>query len=229
MRRADRLFRSVQLLRGRHPVTARTLARKLEVSERTIYRDMQELSLSGVLVLGEAGSGYGLLPGFDLPPLMFNEEELMALLLGVRMVQAWSDRALSEAAEQALKKIESVLPDRLRPELSRSELMAPGFSLSPQVGQRLALVRKAIRGKIKLCLSYSREDGMQSERIIRPLGMVYWGKVWTLVAWCELRDDFRHFRLDRMQELEFSTEVFADESGKTLQDFFMTLPAEDLA
>jgi predicted DNA-binding transcriptional regulator YafY len=229
MRRADRLFRIVQLLRGKRRVTASYLAQMLEVSERTIYRDMQDLSLSGVPILGEAGSGYRLLPGFDLPPLMFNEEELMALLLGVRMVRAWSDPALSQATEQVLNKIESVLPARLRPELSRSELMAPGFSLSPEVGQRLAVVRKAIRAKCKLCLSYTREDGVRSQRVIRPLGMVYWGKVWTLVAWCELRDDFRHFRLDRMRELEQSDMVFMDESGKTLQDFFMTLPVEDRA
>lgn len=227
MRRADRLFRIVQLLRGKHPVTARYLAEKLEVSQRTIYRDMQDLSLSGVPILGEAGSGYRLLPGFDLPPLMFNEEELTALLLGARMVRAWSDPALSEAADQALNKIESVVPAHLRPELSRPELMAPGFSLPPEVGQRLAVVRKAIREKCKLCLSYTREDGARSERVIRPLGVAYWGKVWTLVAWCELRDDFRHFRLDRMRALGLSSEAFTDELGKTLQDFIMTLPAED--
>ena len=227
MRRADRLFQIVQLLRGKQRITARYLAEKLEVSERTIYRDMQDLSLSGVPVLGEAGTGYRLLPGFDLPPLMFNEEELTALLLGARMVRAWSDPALSEAADQALNKIESVLPARLRPELSRPELMAPGFSLPPEVGQRLSVVRKAIREKCKLCLAYTREDGAQTKRVIRPLGMVYWGKVWTLVAWCELRDDFRHFRLDRMRELDISHEPFTDELGKTLQDFFMTLPAED--
>jgi predicted DNA-binding transcriptional regulator YafY len=228
MRRADRLFQIVQYLRHGRVITARSLAEKCEVSERTIYRDIQDLSLSGVPILGEAGSGYRLMPGFDLPPLMFNEDELTALLLGARMVRAWSDSRLSEAAEQALVKIEAVLPARLRPELSRSELMAPGFALPPEVSQRLSTLRHAIRDKRKLHLAYTREDGEESERTIHPLGMAYWGKVWTLVAWCELRDDFRHFRVDRIRALNPSDDSFTDQPGKTLQDFLATIPSEDM-
>ena len=226
MRRADRLFEIIQILRRKKLVRAADLSEALEVSERTIYRDISDLMASGVPIEGEAGVGYVLRQGFDLPPLMFNEEELTALLLGVRMVRAWSDPSLSEAADQALNKIEAVLPACLRPELSRMELVVPGFALTPEVGRVLTMVRKAIREKRKIILSYTREDGVQSERTVRPLSMAYWGKVWTLIAWCEMRDDFRHFRLDRMQTIELSTRIFTDEPGKTLQDFFMTLPVE---
>lgn len=226
MRRADRLFQIVQLLRGKRAVTARRLAERLDVSVRTIYRDMQDLSLSGVPILGEAGSGYRLLPGFDLPPLMFDIEELSALVLGARMVRAWSDPSLSAAAQQALDKIEAVLPARLRPELTRLDLMAPGYSQAPEVGERLRQTRQAIRARRKLTLDYRREDGAHSRRTIRPLGIVYWGKVWTLVTWCELRWDFRHFRLDRMDALVLTDASFSDEPGKALADFLRTVEDE---
>lgn len=222
-RRADRLFQIVQYLRGKQPVTARTLAEKLAVSERTIYRDIQDLSLSGVPVLGEAGSGYRLLAGFDLPPLMFTQEELTALLLGARMVQGWSDQGLSEAAEHALSKIESVLPMHLRDELVRPELIVPNDVQDQEVTGRLAVVRRAVRDKYKLDLTYTRADGMQSERVIRPLGMAYWGRVWTMVTWCELRESFRDFRLDRIRSLQVRNERFCDEPGMTLRDFYLTL------
>jgi len=223
MRRADRLFQIIQLLSHNRAVTARFLAENLDVSERTIYRDMQDLSLSGVPIAGAAGVGYRLLKGFQLPPLMFNEEELAALLLGARMVQVWTDKGLARAAAQVVGKIEHVIPDRLRPELVREDLIVPDFAFSDEVAETLALLRRAIRQRHKTRYDYTRGDGQHSSRTVHPLGLFYWGKVWTLVAWCELRDEFRHFRLDRMARVEALTECFESVPGRTLQDFLATI------
>ncbi|NOY63770.1 MAG: YafY family transcriptional regulator [Gammaproteobacteria bacterium] len=223
MRRADRLFQIIQLLRCDRVVTARQIAEALEVSERTIYRDMQDLSLSGVPISSEAGSGYRLLPGFHLPPLMFSAEELSALLIGARMVQAWTDKALASAATQALIKIESAVPEHLRAELAREDILVPDFGIDKQVSKRLALLRIAIKQRQKIHFDYHREDGTPSTRTVHPLGLFYWGKVWTLVAWCELRDEFRHFRLDRMAHLSLLETLFQSPPGKTLQDYLRTV------
>lgn len=223
MRRADRLFQIVQLLRHDRAITARFLAESLSVSERTIYRDVQDLSLCGVPIEGEAGVGYRMMSGFHLPPLMFNEEELAALLLGTRMVRAWTDRGLSQAADQVLRKIEAVLPARLKPELAREELMVPAFLAAGQVCESLAVLRAAIKKQCKLNFDYRREDGQCSNRVAHPLGLFYWGKVWTLVAWCELRDGFRHFRVDRMDKVETMMARFETLPGRTLHDFLATV------
>jgi predicted DNA-binding transcriptional regulator YafY len=222
MRRADRLFQLIQCLRHDRAVTARDLADELEVSERTIYRDIQDLSLSGVPVIGEAGVGYRLMKGFQLSPLMFSEEELAALLLGVRMVRAWTDKGLARAASQAMAKIEHVIPERLKPELERQEIMVPDFPDSTRVADQLAVLRGAVKQLRKVCFDYTREDGQGSSRTVHPLGLFYWGKVWTLVAWCELRDEFRHFRLDRMANIAMSETRFQLLPGRTLQDFLAT-------
>jgi len=223
MRRADRLFQIIQLLRKDRVVTAREIADKLEVSERTIYRDMQDLSLSGVPISSEAGSGYRLLPGFHLPPLMFNEEELSALLIGVRMVQAWTDQGLASAATQAMIKIESAVPEHLRDELAREDILVPDFGVDPRVAKRMQLLRVGIKEQQKIEFNYRREDGQPSVRIVHPLGLFYWGKVWTLTAWCELRDEFRNFRLDRMTHVSLLEEVFELLPGRTLQDYLRTV------
>ncbi|HEC29964.1 MAG TPA: YafY family transcriptional regulator [Gammaproteobacteria bacterium] len=219
MRRADRLFQVVQCLHHDRIVTASEIARELEVSERTIYRDIQDLSLSGVPIIGETGHGYRLMEGFHLPPLMFNEEELAALLLGARMVQAWTDRGLARAANQAISKINHVIPDHLKPELERREIIVPDFSLSNNVAEPLLILRGAVKQLLKVQFGYTREDGQQSTRTVHPLGLFYWGKVWTLVAWCELRDSFRHFRLDRMTGIELQDQCFEVLPGRTLQDY----------
>lgn len=223
MRRADRLFQIVQNLHHDRVTTARDLAMVLEVSERTIYRDIQDLSLSGVPISGEAGQGYRLMRGFQLPPLMFTEEELEALLLGARMVRAWTDQGLARAAHQALQKIEHVIPERLKPELASQALNVPDFPMEGQAGEQLIVVRQAIKEQLKIAFHYKREDGQHSQRIVHPLGLFYWGKVWTLVAWCELRDSFRHFRLDRMSDCEKLHEPFQLIPGRTLQDFLDTV------
>ena len=223
MRRADRLFQIIQQLHHQRATTARDLAEVLEVSERTIYRDMQDLSLSGVPIAGEAGVGYRLLPGFHMPPLMFNAEELAALLLGARMVQVWTDKSLARAAQQAISKIEKVIPEHLKPELVREEMLVPDFSISPEVAAHLALLRSAIQRQYKVAYDYIRQDGEHSSRIAHPLGLFYWGKVWTLVAWCELRQAFRHFRLDRIQRMEILSQPFQSVPGRTLRDFLATV------
>lgn len=219
MRRADRLFQIIQGLHHDRAVTARQLAEQLEVSERTIYRDIQDLSLSGVPITGEAGLGYRLMKGFHLSPLMFNEEELAALLLGARMVQTWTDKGLARAAQQAMAKIEHVIPDHLKPELDRQEIMVPAFPFSLTVSDELAVLRGAIKQQRKVHFDYRREDNQLSNRIVHPLGLFYWGKVWTLVAWCELRNSFRHFRLDRMSNIVSLEDRYDSVQGRTLQDF----------
>jgi len=219
MRRADRLFQIIQNLHHTRTITARDLAEELEVSERTIYRDIQDLSLSGVPITGEAGVGYRLLKGFQLPPLMFNEDELAALLLGAQMVKAWTDKDLAKSAHQALQKIEAVIPEKLKPELEREEIIVPDFPMSGQASEQLSVIRHAVKSEKKIFFSYVRDDGERSRRKVRPLGLFYWGKVWTLVAWCELRDCFRHFRLDRMSQCVMLDEHFKQSSGETLNDF----------
>ncbi len=219
MRRADRLFRITQELRSDRWMTAQKLAELLEVSERTIYRDIQDLSLSGIPIIAEAGMGYRLMEGFRLPPLMFTEEELEALLLGVRMVGVWTDPVLASAAERAVARIEAVLPERLVPELSRNTILVPPFGPDAEVGDALHLLRQAIRSQSKVKFHYQRADGEKSVRTVWPLGLAYWGRTWTLIAWCELRDELRHFRLDRMNNLIESGESFTPQPGRTLEDF----------
>jgi predicted DNA-binding transcriptional regulator YafY len=219
MRRADRLFQIIELLRGRRLTTARTLAERLEVSERTIYRDVRDLMLSGVPIEGEAGVGYVLRKGFDLPPLMFDREELEALVLGARFVQTWGGSALSEAARRALVKIEAVLPVDRRQDLRRSRLFALDFNVPPQLTATMDAAREAINRRQVLRIGYRREDGETSSREVRPLALYFWGAVWTLAAWCELRRDFRNFRVDRISDAAVAGRTFVDEPGKTLEDF----------
>ena len=176
MRRADRLFQIIQSLHHDRVVTAHSLAEQLAVSDRTIYRDIQDLSLSGVPITGEAGQGYRLMKGFRLSPLMFNEEELAALLLGARMVQTWTDKSLARAAQQAMAKIEHVLPDHLKPELERQDILVPSFPESVMVAEVLEVLRTAIKQLRKVHFDYQREDKQISQRTVHPLGLVYWGK-----------------------------------------------------
>jgi predicted DNA-binding transcriptional regulator YafY len=221
MRRADRLFQIVLYMRRRRVVTARDLAAALEVSERTIYRDVQDLSACGLPIEGAAGVGYRLRRGFDLPPLMFDREEFQALRLGARMVRSWADLGLSEAAANALRKIEAVLPPDL--EDPGEALYAP--NLSPYPVQHVGLLRRAVTEQRKARFDYTREDGAGSLRTVWPLGLFYWGAVWTLVAWCELRNDHRSFRLDRIASPEVLAEPFILEPGQTLEDFLLKVRA----
>src|SRR5215467_11188913 len=197
MRRADRLFRLVQLLRSGRVLTAARLARELDVSPRTVYRDVEDLVRSGVRIQGEAGVGYCLPKGFDLPPLMFDDEELGALVLGARMVQAWGDAPLARGARSALSKVETVLPDRLRPRLQHVSLFVP-LSLPREIRENVERFRQGVNEHRKLRFDYRDVLGRPTQRTVRPLCLAFWGTAWTASAWCELRRDFRNFRPDRM-------------------------------
>jgi predicted DNA-binding transcriptional regulator YafY len=222
MRRADRLFQIVQLIRGRRLTTAAHLAQRLEVSERTIYRDVADLQHQGVPIEGEAGVGYRLGAGFDLPPLMFTHDEARALVASVRMAQVWQDPALARAAEVALGKILSVLPVAARVAAQSMAIYAPPIGLEPAVQTTLHTLREAVQARRKLQVDYRDASDQPSQRTLRPLGCFYWGKVWTLAAWCEARQAFRSFRLDRIRSVRVMPGPaggFRAEPGKTLADY----------
>ena len=226
MRRADRLFQIVQYLRGGRLVTAATLAERLEVSERTIYRDIADLVGSGVPIDGEAGVGYLMRDGYDLPPLMFSHDEIVALVAGARMIRAWGGAAMARAAEEALVKIATVLPEGARGRANKVEVHAMALEMTPQVRQRIDAIEAAVQARRRLALSYQDADARATERVVRPLGLWFWGKVWTLVAWCELRDDFRMFRLDRIVRMDADGAPFRPERGKTLADFYRAMESQ---
>ena len=219
MRRADRLFRIVQMLRSGRLKTARALAERLQVSERTIYRDVRDLQLAGQPIEGEAGVGYTLRREFDLPPLMFTSEELTALVLGARLVKAWGGAESVVAASAALARIEAVLPPALAERLDSIMLYAPGFKM-PQTQRRLLdRLHAACLSCHALEFAYLRLDGEGSERVVRPLALYFWGGVWTLVAWCELRKDFRSFRVDRISDCRTLERTFEQGRGQRLSDY----------
>jgi predicted DNA-binding transcriptional regulator YafY len=218
MRRADRLFQIVQLLRRRRTVvTAAQIAGKLEVSERTVYRDIRDLIQAGTPIDGEAGVGYRLQPGYDLPPLMFDREEIQALVLGARIVAQFGDPALARASESILGKVAGVLPRDLEPLLADTRLFVPRTAGGARSSAALALARAALIAHRRIRLTYADERGDGTERTVRPLGLFFWGKTWTLAAWCEMRTDFRNFRLDRIGGATIG-ERFDEEPGRTLRD-----------
>jgi predicted DNA-binding transcriptional regulator YafY len=219
MRRADRLFEIIQLLRRRKLVRPRDLAEKLEVSERTIYRDVRDLMASRVPIEGEAGVGYALRRGFDLPPLMFDEQEIEALVLGARIIESWSDAKLAEAAGNVIAKVEAVVPEQLRQHMAETALLAPADHFAHPVSVDPSQLRHALRRRLKIHFDYRDGDERASTRTVRPLALSFYGPAWLLAAWCELRSDFRSFRLDRMAGLEVLDERFRPEPGKTVQDF----------
>jgi predicted DNA-binding transcriptional regulator YafY len=219
MRRADRLFQLVQVLRSRRFATGDQLAAELRVSRRTVYRDIADLSRSGVPIRGEAGVGYRMERGYELPPLTFNAEELEALVLGARMVAAWGDPDLADSSRAAMCKVEAVVPTALRRILFETALFVPGRPWAPEMTAGLGQLRRAIAERHKLRFSYTRADGQNSARTVRPLGLWFWGTSWSMAAWCELRGAYRNFRPDRIQDLEILEDVFDDGDGIGLQAF----------
>ena len=226
MRRADRLFQIIQILRRRRVTTAAALAEELEVSLRTIYRDIRDLMVSGVPIEGEAGVGYALPKGFDLPPLMFTREEIEALVLGARIVQSQGDAALRRAAEDVLAKVETVLPDDLKQRMKNIPLFVLNFARRDDIADRLGQLRKAVENRDKVAFTYTRKDGEETVRTVCPLSLAYVAPHWLLTGWCELREDFRSFRLDRIEDLALRGETFEDMPGRTLKDFLKQVTEE---
>ena len=226
MRRADRLFQIVQHLRGGRLLTARKLAETLEVSDRTIYRDIADLQASGVPIDGEAGVGYVMRAGFHLPPLMFTRDEIVSLVAGARLVQAWGGAAMAHAAEEALVKIAAVLPEAEKARAAAVEIHAMSWEMTPELRDRVDAIERAVERRKRLALSYVDAVGTPTERTVHPLGLLFWGKVWTLAAWCELRTDFRMLRLDRIQAMD-EAEGFKPEPGKTLADFYRAMECQE--
>ncbi|KAJ54145.1 DeoR faimly transcriptional regulator [Actibacterium mucosum KCTC 23349] len=226
MRRADRLFQIVQYLRGGRLLTARDLAERLEVSERTIYRDIADLIGSGVPIEGEAGVGYLMRAGYDLPPLMFTEGEIAALVAGARLIRAWGGLDMARAAEHALSKIDAVLPEAARERAQSVQIHAiAGPEITEDLRRQIDLLDAAIIGSIGMNVAYADGEGRKTTRHIRPLGLWFWGKVWTLIAWCDLRHDFRMFRVDRISDMQ-STGAYAKAPGRDLAAFYRQMEME---
>ena len=220
MRRADRLFDIIQNLRtSPHPVTAAALADKLEVTVRTIYRDIAALQGSRVPIEGAPGLGYVLRRGFDLPPLMFTIEETDAIAIGVRFLRRLRDPKLEAAAQSVLAKLAAVVPQELQPQLVAAPLYVSEGSAPAVTGIDLSQLRNAIRETRKLAITYANEEGRRTQRTIWPIAMAYYVDVTLVGAWCELRQDFRHFRVDRILSARVLDERFPANSGKLMAEW----------
>jgi len=217
VRRADRLFDIIQALRvAKAPLTAAQLAAELEVTVRTIYRDVATLQARRVPIEGAAGIGYVLRRGFDLPPLMFTTEEVDAIAVGAEHVRRLRDPALQDAAASVLAKIAAVLPPATRAEAASAPFYVSEGSAEVPVGIDLSEIRSAIRDRRKLRLTYADGEGRQTRRTVWPIALAYYVDVTLIAAWCELRGDYRHFRVDRVQRMNLLQEHYPKDDGKLL-------------
>jgi predicted DNA-binding transcriptional regulator YafY len=224
MRRADRLFDIIQVLRtARHPITAATLAEQLEVTARTIYRDIAALQGSRVPIEGAPGLEYVLRRGLDLPPLMFTSEEADAIAIGVRLLRRLRDAKLQRAAESVLAKLAVVVPEPLQPHLVAAPIYVSDGDAPAVTGADPAALRDAIHEARKMAIAHIDEQGRHTHRTIRPIAMAYYVDATLLGAWCELRSDFRNFRVDRISNARLLDERFIAESGKLLAEW-LALP-----
>jgi len=215
MRRADRLFQIIQILRrSTRPVTAAALAEELEVSKRTVYRDVADLIGERVPIDGEAGLGYLIASDYDMPPLMLTPDEIEAVVLGAQWVAGRSDKVLSNAARDVIAKIAAVVPERLRPFIAEPSVGVKPTIAEPQESVDPSSLRSAIRDNRKLRLRYRSEAGEETERIVWPVILGYAETSRLLVAWCELRQGFRHFRTDRIVEAETLDEAIGLTQGE---------------
>ena len=221
MRRADRLLQIVQILRRRRqPTNASLIADELGVVPRTIYRDIVALQAAQVPIVGERGIGYVLRKGYDLPPLMFDAQELEVIVLGAQMVAARGDAALIKASEDVIAKVQAVLPNRLLNEFWRAELLVPHRPENAETsGLHLPTVRCAVRGNNKLLLDYCDGYERKSVRRVWPLGMYFYSHVTIICAWCELRGGYRAFRTDRITECRIENETFDPQNGRLFEAF----------
>lgn len=220
MSRAQRLLDLIQVLRQhRRAVAGAVLAVELGVSLRTVYRDIETLKAQGAHIEGEAGIGFVLRPGFMLPPLMFSEEEIEALVLGSRWVSERTDGVLGKAARNVLSKIGAVLPDDLKAGIEASGmLIGPGTPIPARDGD-LATIRQAIRSEHKIHVGYADELGNATERTLWPIALAFYDRVRVLVAWCELRQGYRHFRIDRIATLQCAAERYPGRRAKLLKEW----------
>jgi predicted DNA-binding transcriptional regulator YafY len=222
MRKASRLFEIIQILRlARQPVTAAVIAGKLEVTVRSVYRDIAALQAMRVPIEGERGIGYILRPGFDLPPLMFSIEEMEAIVLALALVERTGDGELKQAARGVSRKIAGAVPLPLRQALDANALHAWGAGVPSPPGIDLAMVRRAIRDEEKLAIGYRDESGRTTERTIRPIALIYYSQTANVVAWCELRLAIRNFRSDRIEHCEETGAWFKDE-GEALRELWVS-------
>lgn len=214
MRRAPRLFEIVQMLRlARGPVTAAMMAEVLEVTPRTVYRDIAALQAMRVPIEGGRGIGYILRPGFTLPPLMFSIEETEAMVVALAMLERTGDQALQEAGRKASRKIAGAMPDPLRVAFDGRALFAWGAAAAAPEGISLDLLRLAIREERKLDIRYRDGEGRESTRRLRPIALIYYSAAVNFVAWCELREDFRTFRAERVVSAQVTDEGFSGEGA----------------
>lgn len=219
MRRTDRLFELIQILRDGRLHRGSDMAKRLGVSLRTLYRDMDTLIASGIPVEGERGLGYMMTAPITLPPLNLTLTELEALHLGLAVVGKAADEELQKAAKSLSDKVDAVLPeDRAAPSSGWGFAVYP-FAEAARGFVHMAPLRAAIRSRRKVDITYAAPDEPETARRVRPLQMEYWGRVWTLTSWCELRDDFRVFRVDRIRKLDVSFDTFEEEPGRTLTDY----------
>ena len=219
MRRADRLFQLILLLGRGKIATGDGLAGRLGVSRRTVYRDIRDLCASGVPIDGEPGVGFRLRRGYQVPPLMFNGEELQALVFGARLVQSCADEGLHQAADALLAKVDAVLPAHLKPKLEMKGLLVPDFLVSPEVKRVLRELRGAVSDRVRVLFGYTQGDGATVDARVRPLCLRYVGGTWTLGGWSEKESAFRAFRVYRIAGLKITQNRFAPERGRDLADY----------
>ena len=219
MTKSERLLKILTYLRSRRTaVTATTLAERMNVSERTVYRDIQSLILSGVPVEGEAGIGYLVKADASLAPLTFTESQVEALMLGARLVKGLGDDGMVTAADEALTKIRAVIPDALMHRLNQRQtpFLVPIYGREERL-QFGELLRNAITQRQVLTLDYVDGEDKASSRVVEPIGLVLWGVTWTVVTWCRLRKDYRTFRLDRIKAVSVTGETFPANANRSLQ------------
>lgn len=220
MRRADRLFELIQILRrARTTLTAAQLAERLEVTPRTVYRDMAALMAMRVPVEGEAGVGYIMRPGYDLPPLMFDHEEIEAIVVGLELLRRTGDKGLQAAAQRVTAKIADVLPDPGEADMADGRFVVSRFGAPEPMAADMGMLRTAVRDDRQLVIDYRDEKGDVTHRMVLPLAVIYYTEVTVLAAWCELREDFRHFRADQIVTCRETGETFSEQAVKLRQDW----------
>jgi len=228
MKRSDRLFQIVNYMQGRRLViTAQDIAEEFNVSVRTIYRDIQDLILTGVPITGEAGVGYVIDKSHCLPPMALEVGELETLMLGAAMVSSYTDTAMAKSAKKLVQKLKNVLNEKDRATFAGTALFAPPSAALIPWSVDFSAIRAAIRSKHKMRLDYADQNGEHSKRTVWPLAMTFWGNTWLLLAWCELRADHRNFRLDRMQSADTLGEKFKETRKTSLQQYLGCLGFED--